>query len=202
MEKLATETMTLERKGIFDKNHKKRFELTFTIKDSKKKKSILVIGLNPASEDICTLDTTTTFILNNLIPMGCTTITKDKFLKRREELNQQLSSLWQRQSETSILIMGEEKKEIPKEVIRNILQNFSKVLSSDIDRTIRKRLLHLLISEITIDQHQNIESIKLKLLDELIWFLQDNGGTPPDGAPSVFVFREFGIKSLELELVI
>lgn len=75
MEKLATETMTLERKGIFDKNHKRRFELTFTIKDSKQKKSILVIGLNPASEDICALDTTTTFILNNLIPMGYTTIT-------------------------------------------------------------------------------------------------------------------------------
>ncbi len=43
---------------------------------------------------------------------------------------------------------------------------------------------------------------KLKLSDELIRFLQNNGGTPPDGAPSVFMFREFGIKSLELELVI
>ena len=75
MEKMTTSTMTVERKGIFDKNHKKRFELTFTCKESKQKKSILVIGLNPASDDISIIDTTTTLILNNLIPMGYTTIT-------------------------------------------------------------------------------------------------------------------------------
>lgn len=75
MERYLTNTMTIERKGIFDKNRKKRFELTFTCKDSKQKKSILVIGLNPASDDISMLDTTTTFILNNLIPMGYGTIT-------------------------------------------------------------------------------------------------------------------------------
>ncbi len=129
-------------------------------------------------------------------------ITRDEFLKRREELNQQLSSLWQRQSETSVFIMEEEKKEIPKETIRTILQNFSKVLSSSIDRTIRKRLLHLLISEITIDRHRNIDSIKLKLSDELVRFLQNHDGTPPDGAPSVFMFEELGIKAMNLELVL
>ena len=129
-------------------------------------------------------------------------ITRDEFLKRREELNQQLSSLWQRQSETSVFIMEEEKKEIPKETIRTILQNFSKVLSSNIDRTVRKRLLHLLIKEITIDKDRNIDSIKLKLSDDLIKFLQDNGGTPPDGAPSVFMFEELGIKAMNLELVL
>jgi site-specific DNA recombinase len=129
-------------------------------------------------------------------------ISRDEFLMRREELNHQLSALWQSQSETSLIIMEEEKKEIPKEAIRNILQNFSKVLSSNIDRTIRKRLLHLLISEITIDKNRNIDSIKLKLSDELIRFLQNNGGTPPDGAPSVFMFRELGIKTMDLELVL
>ena len=75
MEKLRINTMTMERKGIFDKNNKKRFELTFTCKDGKQNKSILVIGLNPACDDISIIDTTTIFILNNLIPMGYTTIT-------------------------------------------------------------------------------------------------------------------------------
>lgn len=75
MERYTTNTMTIERKGVFDKSRKKRFELTFICKDSKQKKHILVIGLNPASDDISKLDTTTTFILNNLIPMGYGTIT-------------------------------------------------------------------------------------------------------------------------------
>ena len=52
MERYTTNTMTVERKGVFDKSRKKRFELTFTCKDSRQKKSILVIGLNPASDDI------------------------------------------------------------------------------------------------------------------------------------------------------
>ena len=75
MERYTTNIMTVERKGVFDKSQKKRFELTFTCKDSRQKKSILVIGLNPASDDISIIDTTTTFILNNLIPMGYTTVT-------------------------------------------------------------------------------------------------------------------------------
>lgn len=82
------------------------------------------------------------------------------------------------------------------------MQNFSLALSGDIEHTIRKRLLHLLIKEITIDRDRNIDSIKIRLSDDLIRFLQNNGGTPPDGAPSVFMFREFGMRSLELELVI
>lgn len=75
MERYTTNTMTVERKGVFDKSRKKRFEMTFTCKDSRQNKSILVIGLNPASDDISIIDTTTTFILNNLIPMGYTTVT-------------------------------------------------------------------------------------------------------------------------------
>ncbi len=81
-------------------------------------------------------------------------------------------------------------------------QNFSLALSGDIDHTIRKRLLHLLIKEITIDRDRNIDSIKIRLSDDLIKFLQNSGGTPPDGAPSVFMFGELGIKTMDLELVL
>ena len=94
--------------------------------------------------------------------------------------------------------MEEERREVPKDAVRAILQNFSMALSSDIDHTIRKRILHLLIKEITVDRDRNIDSIKIRLSDDLIRFLQNSGGTPPDGAPSVFMFQEFGIKSLEL----
>ncbi len=129
-------------------------------------------------------------------------ITRDEFLMRKQELDQQMEQARERTSESHLFLLEEGRKEIPKEAVREILKNFSNALSADIDRTMRKRLLHLLIKEITIDRDRNIGSIKLKLSDELIRFLQNNGGTPPDGAPSVFMFREFGIKSLELELVI
>lgn len=54
----------------------KRYELTFDYKgESKKEKAVLIICLNPASRDIMVSDVTTNYILNNLLPMGFTTIT-------------------------------------------------------------------------------------------------------------------------------
>ena len=129
-------------------------------------------------------------------------ITREEFLMRKQELDRQMEQIREHTSENHLILLEEGRKEIPKEAVRGILKNFSNALSADIDRTIRKRLLHLLIKEITIDRDRNIDSIKLKLSDELIRFLQNNGGTPPDGAPSVFMFQEFGVTSLELELVI
>ena len=129
-------------------------------------------------------------------------LTREEFLNRKYELEQQLEQVRERANESRLLILEEKKKEIPRETVKAILQNFSTVLSGSIDHTIRKRLLHLLIKEITMDKDRNIDSIKIELSDDLIRFLQDNGDTHPDGAPSAFIFQEFGIKSLELELLI
>lgn len=38
MERYTTNTMTVERKGVFDKSRKKRFELTFTCKEQTEEK--------------------------------------------------------------------------------------------------------------------------------------------------------------------
>ena len=129
-------------------------------------------------------------------------ITREEFLTRKNQLEQQMEQVRERTNESRLILLEEERREMPKEAVRAILQNFSLALSGDIEHTIRKRLLHLLIKEITIDRDRNIDSIKIRLSDDLIRFLQNNGGTPPDGAPSVFMFREFGMRSLELELVI
>lgn len=65
----------LERKGVFNEEQTKRFELTFVCSSMENEGSILVIGLNPNSRDILTMDTTTFLTLNNLLPMGFSTIT-------------------------------------------------------------------------------------------------------------------------------
>lgn len=76
MENTITKNCILEKTAVFSKDMKKRYELTFTCKGvGKKEKGILVICLNPASKDILMSDTTTNYILNNLLPMGFTTIT-------------------------------------------------------------------------------------------------------------------------------
>lgn len=72
---LTTERLMLERKGVFNEEQTKRFELTFVCSSMENEGSILVIGLNPNSRDILTMDTTTFLTLNNLLPMGFSTIT-------------------------------------------------------------------------------------------------------------------------------
>ena len=94
--------------------------------------------------------------------------TIDEFLARKQNLEQQMKQVMERMNESRITLLEEKQKEIPKEAIKSILQSFSSVLSGDIDHAVRKRLLHLLIKEITIDRCRDIDSIKIKLSDELI----------------------------------
>lgn len=75
MNNLTTDSMMMERKGVFNEEKTKRFELTFECSGLEEAGSILVIGLNPNSRDIMTMDTTTFLTLNNLLPMGFSTIT-------------------------------------------------------------------------------------------------------------------------------
>lgn len=76
MESAVTKTGILTKSAVFSKDMRNRYELTFCYEGgTKKQKSILIICLNPASADITITDTTTNYILNNLLPMGYTTIT-------------------------------------------------------------------------------------------------------------------------------
>lgn len=76
MDNTITKTGTLKKTAVFSKDMTKRYELTFCYEGgTKKQKSILIICLNPASADITITDTTTNYVLNNLLPMGYTTIT-------------------------------------------------------------------------------------------------------------------------------
>lgn len=76
MENTITKESLTKKTAVFSKDMKKRYELTFHFDGGQKKeKSILIICLNPASSDIAVTDTTTNYILNNLLPMGYTTIT-------------------------------------------------------------------------------------------------------------------------------
>jgi len=93
-------------------------------------------------------------------------ITKQEFIERKYDLEQQMTRIREKTNENSLVILEEEHREIPKEAVKKIVQNFSTVLSGNIDHSMRKRLLHLLIKEITIDKERNIDSIKIRLSDD------------------------------------
>ena len=62
-------TVTIEKHAVYSKDKKHRYELTLSLPDQKGK-SILVLCLNPASDDLLITDSTTNYLMNNLFRSG------------------------------------------------------------------------------------------------------------------------------------
>ena len=84
----------------------------------------------------------------------------------------------------------------------SILENFSKVLTESTTREQHKKLLHMIISEITINEAREIDSIKLKINDSLVDYINKEEGVSIKDAPSSFMLRNVGVSKLNLDIAI
>lgn len=84
----------------------------------------------------------------------------------------------------------------------SILENFSKLLTESTTREQHKKLLHMIISEITINEAREIDSIKLKINDSLVDYISKEEGLSIKGTPSSFMLRNVGLKILNLNIII
>ena len=92
-------------------------------------------------------------------------------------------------------------EEIPYEFIKSILENFSKVLTESATREQQKKLLHMIISEIIINEAREIDSIKLKINDSLVNYISKEEVVSMNRTPSSFMLRNVGIKTLNLDSI-
>ncbi|PWW99198.1 resolvase [Clostridium perfringens] len=129
-------------------------------------------------------------------------ITKEEFQIRKDELNEKIRILEEEKKPLLNTISEDVSEEIPYEFIKDILMNFSKVLNSSVSREQQKKLLHMIISEITMNESREIESIKLNINDKLVEYLVKEGGVPIKGIPSSFMLINVGLKVLNLDVVI
>lgn len=74
MENVVKQTGLLEKTGVFDEELKNRYALHLTYNGVKGKK-VLVICMNPASDNVQVFDSTTNYLLNNFGMMGYSDIT-------------------------------------------------------------------------------------------------------------------------------
>lgn len=129
-------------------------------------------------------------------------ITKEEFQIRKDELNDKIRILEEEKKPLLNTISDEVSEDIPYEFIKDILMNFSKILNSSVSREQQKKLLHMIISEITMNESREIESIKLNINDKLVEYLVKEGGVPIKGIPSSFMLINVGLKVLNLDVVI
>lgn len=129
-------------------------------------------------------------------------LTKEEFQTRKDELNEKIRTLEEEKKPLLNTISDEVSEDIPYEFIKDILMNFSKILNSSVSREQQKKLLHMIISEITMNESREIDSIKLNINDKLVEYLVKEGGVPIKGIPSSFMLINVGLKVLSLDIII
>lgn len=63
-------------------------------------------------------------------------------------------------------------------------------------------MLHIIISEITVNELREIGSIKINLDDKLINYLSNEEGVSIKGTHSLFILRNIGVSTLNLDIAI
>lgn len=104
------------------------------------------------------------------------TISKSIYQMKVRGIEEQISSLNELLTPLKEQLSSNVSSEVTFEQIKNVLQNFQKAFHQSLTREQRKRLLHLLIHQITIDEERKIESIQLKLNNEVLEALQLGAG--------------------------
>lgn len=89
-------------------------------------------------------------------------------------------------NDLKINVMDDDKQEVSYEIVKETLSQFGAMISNCESIEQRKKLLHMLISKITINELREINSIQLNINDNLIAYLNNGGEPNPDGDGSSF----------------
>lgn len=110
-------------------------------------------------------------------------ISQEDFRKRNDELNERRNTLHIMRNKQEIILKQEKVNEVSYELVKNTLKKFSDIMTIDMTRQKQKRLLHMIISEITINEKREVDSINIKLTDHLINYMKSERGVSTSDAP-------------------
>lgn len=95
-------------------------------------------------------------------------IPKSMYVEKASALDKQIAELNERMKPLNRQMQGNSSETIAPEAIKQILKDFSKAFEQALTREQRKRLLHLIINKITINEDRKIDSIQLVLNEEVL----------------------------------
>lgn len=107
-------------------------------------------------------------------------ISKSDFSDRMAEIKNREKTLQHKANKLKTNTLEDNVQEVSYKFVKGILSSFGKMLSKVTTREQQKRLLHMLISKITINKDRDIESIELNINNNLIMYLNNGGEPSPD----------------------
>lgn len=132
-------------------------------------------------------------------------ISKVDFKERMSELRVREETLQHEANELKMNVLNDNVQEVSYEFVKEILSQFATIINSNISREQQKKLLHMIISKITINRLREIDSIELNINDNLIMYLNNGEEPNPDGGGSSFSFvlkRRLMINAVNIKICI
>ncbi len=115
-------------------------------------------------------------------------ITKEEFKKRVEELQSRERLLQEDANNLKMNVLDDNVQQVSYEMVKETLSKVGEMLGNCKSMEQKKKLLHMLISKITINELREVDSIQININDNLIAYLNNGGEPNPDGGGSPFSF--------------
>lgn len=114
-------------------------------------------------------------------------IPKSSYVSKSREIKEEMDSLRVLMAPLKAQLHSTVSSEVSFEQVKAVMQNFNKAYQNALTREQRKRLLHLLIYQITIGEDRKIESLQIKLNNEILEELKLGAGDlSTDESPASF----------------
>lgn len=113
-------------------------------------------------------------------------IKKIEVQKRLEASDVDIESLKNELFQIERQLRDQSRLKVDVDVVENVLNNFMELYDKALTVEQQKRLVRILVEEITIDATGEIETIQIKINEDVIRFFSNKGGDDPDGSPPPF----------------
>ncbi|WP_230140920.1 recombinase family protein [Clostridium neonatale] len=115
-------------------------------------------------------------------------ITKEEFKERVAELQSRERLLQEDANNLKMNVLDDNVQQVSYEMVKETLSKVGEMLGNCKSMEQKKKLLHMLISKITINELREVDSIQIDINDNLIAYLNNGGEPNPDGGGSPFSF--------------
>ena len=115
-------------------------------------------------------------------------ITKEEFKERVAELQSREKLLQEDANNLKMNVLDDNVQQVSYEMVKETLSKVGEMLGNCKSMEQKKKLLHMLISKITINELREVDSIQININDNLIAYLNNGGAPNPDGGGSPFSF--------------
>lgn len=115
-------------------------------------------------------------------------ITKEEFKERVAELQSRERLLQEDVNNLKMNVLDNNVQQVSYEMVKETLSKVGEMLGNCKSMEQKKKLLHMLISKITINELREVDSIQININDNLIAYLNNGGEPNPDGGSSPFSF--------------